>query len=404
MRNDSFTIKFYLNVAKQRDTGEYPIYVRIMVNRKKAELSTKHVVAKMEDWNEAVQRINFKTPINSSLSSIEGQLIDLYNEMKATKAVITAASIKNKFLGRGQSTITFLEYYSKAMEDAIPRSMGLAAATIKNYRTTFKHLKEFLANEKLKGITIPEFDFQLIKKFDLFLQNKNLINSETKKLSQSSVAKYHVKLRALLNMAIDDGEILRNPYAKFKIKKSESLRTFLTKEELERIEEHALGGNKSLDCARDKFLFSVYTGMRFSDADNLKDQDVEFDGKKYWITFRQQKTKGLQRIPLLGKAKLIYDKYELERLITGFVLPRLTNQKVNAYLKTIADLAGIQKNLTHHVARHTNATTIYLANGVPLEIVKKQLGHSSIKTTEIYAKITNEMLSKAADKLDKLLK
>jgi integrase/recombinase XerD len=404
MRNDSFTIKFYLNIAKRRDNGAIPIYVRIMVNRKKAELSTKQFVAKIDDWNEEIQRINLKSPINSSLSVIEGQLIDLYNEMKASKVVITAASIKNRYLGRGQSTITLLDYYSKALDETISTNMGLAEATIKNYKTTFKHLKEFLIHEKLKNITIQEFDIHLIKKYDQFLQNKNLVNSITKKLSQSSVAKYHVKLRALLNMAVDDGEILRNPYLKFKIKKSESLRTFLTKDELRKIEEHSLGGNKSLDCARDKFLFSVYTGMRFSDADNLKDQDVEFDGKKYWLTFRQQKTKGIQRIPLLGRAKVIYEKYEFERLITGYVLPRLSNQKVNAYLKTIAELAGINKVLTHHVARHTNATTIYLANGVPLEIVKKQLGHTSIKTTEIYAKITNDMLSKAADTLDKILK
>lgn len=404
MRNDSLSLKFYLNTDK-RVTGEQRnIYLRIMVNRKKAEIFTRQHVSREADWNPVAQRVNLKTPINSVLTQIESEITNIYQELKYNKKTITAAIIKEQFLGRDQSVISLKEYFEKTLQQRILVNDEFARATIQNYITTSKHLNSFLETAKLKYITLAELDDKFVKKFDSFLLQKNIVNSISRTLHRTSVNKYHTKLRALLNMAIEENLLQKNPYHNFKMKKQESKRTFLTKPELDRIEANDLGGNKSLQYSRDKFLFSVYTGLRFTDADNLKEENIEFDGTKYWISFRQQKTHELSRLPMLSKAKDIYDKYEIERLATGFVLPRLTNQKVNVYLKTIADLAGITKPLTHHVARHTSATTIFLANGVPLEIVSKQLGHSSIKTTQIYAKITNDMLSKEADKLDAILK
>ncbi|MBK7816313.1 MAG: integrase catalytic domain-containing protein [Sphingobacteriaceae bacterium] len=170
-------------------------------------------------------------------------------------------------------------------------------------------------------------------------------------------------------MAIDENIISRNPYSRFKLKYTASTRTFLTAPELQKIESSDLGGNISLDRVRDKFLFSVYTGLRFKDADNLKEENIEFDGKKYWVVIVQNKTKEYLRVPLLNKAKEVYDKYEDEREITGYVLQRMSNQKINSFLKVIAKHAGITKPLTHHVARHTAATTIFLSNGVPWKLL-----------------------------------
>ena len=109
-------------------------------------------------------------------------------------------------------------------------------------------------------------------------------------------------------------------------------------------------------------------------------------------------------IPLLKPAIDIINKYDKEeRAITGKVLPKISNQKLNAYLKVIADLTGIKKELTHHVARHTCATTILITNGVPIEVVSKWLGHTNIKTTQVYAKITDQYLSQMAKKVDSKL-
>ncbi len=404
MRNDSFSLKFFISQNKQLSGGQCPIYVRIMVNRKKVEISTRQQVPDSSYWNEESQRVNGKSLVNSELNKIEGQIQSIFDELKYNSKPISAANIKAKFLGRDLGNKDLYDYLQSLIKDRIETNSELAPSTIINYNTALQHVKDFLTSKKLRYMSIGEADFEFIRKFDTYLIKKNLINSIVKTISRNTANKYHTKLKALFGIAVEDGFISKNPYSKFKIKNQESARTFLTQPELDSIEVHDLGNNKSLQACRDKFLFSVYTGLRFTDADNLSNENIEFDGKKYWINFRQQKTKEVTRIPMLSKAKAIYDKYEFERLVSGYVLPRLSNQKVNAYLKTIADLVGITKPLTHHVARHTSATTIFLANGMPLEIVSKQLGHSSIKTTQIYAKITNDMLSKEADKLDAIFK
>jgi integrase/recombinase XerD len=179
----------------------------------------------------------------------------------------------------------------------------------------------------------------------------------------------------------------------------------LTKDELQRLEEIVLP-NISLERVRDTFLFSVYTGLRFSDAYELKPSDIqkEKDGK-YWITIKKIiKTERPYRAIVLGKALNIVNKYKVESAITNKLLPLISNQKTNAYLKVIADFANIDKNLTHHCARHTFATIITLSNNVPIEVVSDMLGHSSLKSTQIYAKITDNLRRTTATALDEILK
>ena len=139
---------------------------------------------------------------------------------------------------------------------------------------------------------------------------------------------------------------------------------------------------------RDIFLFCCYTGLAFADVKKLSSDDIviNISGKK-WIKTKRQKTKSLSSIPLLDIPKAILDKYAAHPHVKAGkgVLPVLTNQKSNAYLKEIADLCGIKKNLTTHLARHTFATTVTLSKGVPIESVGKMLGHRSLKTTQIYA-------------------
>jgi site-specific recombinase XerD len=207
----------------------------------------------------------------------------------------------------------------------------------------------------------------------------------------------------MLTKAVDQNLIDRNPYREFKLKKQQGRLTYLSSSELQQLENHHLGGNKTLEKVRDIFLFSVYTGLRHSDADALKKENIELDGDSYWINFQQKKTGEYHRLPMLRKAVVIYDKYKRERNMTGYVLPRLSHQKLNLYLKVIAEITGISKPLSHHVARHTAATTIFLQNGISLETTSKLLGHTNLKSTQIYAKVTNLMLKRATDELDKLI-
>ena len=192
-----------------------------------------------------------------------------------------------------------------------------------------------------------------------------------------------------------NGWLSRDPFAGFSMAKKEVERHALSNEELESL------GNKKysmerLNQVRDIFLFSCYTGLADADVQKLKRSEIGngVDGGK-WIFANRQKTKSLSRIPLLPRALKILDHYadHPQCLLTDKVLPVLSNQKMNSYLKEIADLSGIRKNLTYHIARHTFATTITLSNGVPMETVSKMLGHKNLRTTQHYAKILDQKIS-----------
>ncbi len=154
--------------------------------------------------------------------------------------------------------------------------------------------------------------------------------------------------------------------------------------------------NERLSQVRDIFLFSCFTGLAYIDTKKLTHKNINLglDGNK-WIFTKRQKTKTTSNIPLLPHAEDIIQKYKEHKtcLNTGKLLPVLSNQKMNAYLKEIADLCGINKELTYHIARHTFATTVTLSNGVSIESVSKMLGHKSIKTTQHYAKILDAKVS-----------
>jgi len=207
--------------------------------------------------------------------------------------------------------------------------------------------------------------------------------------------KYLANFRKIVKKCLQIGWLARDPFMGFSMAKKEVERHALSMEELLSI------GNKNLEVerisqVRDIFLFSCYTGLAYADVKKLKRSEITsgIDGGK-WIFSRRQKTNTLYRIPLLPKAQELLGRYtnHPQCLLSDRVLPVLSNQKMNAYLKEIADLCGIQKRLTFHIARHTFATTITLSNGVPIETVSNMLGHKNIRTTQHYAKIVDNKIS-----------
>lgn len=151
-----------------------------------------------------------------------------------------------------------------------------------------------------------------------------------------------------------------------------------------------------LALVRDIFLFSCYTGLAYIDVKQLTSLNIKIgiDGFK-WIFTNRQKTETKSNIPLLPMAEEIIAKYkdQPQCINQGKLLPILSNQKMNAYLKELADMCNINKELTFHIARHTFATTVTLTNGVPIESVSKMLGHRNLKTTQHYAKILDRKVS-----------
>jgi integrase len=200
-----------------------------------------------------------------------------------------------------------------------------------------------------------------------------------------------------------EGFIKKQPYVDFKIRKVKTDIKYLTKEELSRLENLNLKGylQKSLDV----FLFSVYTGLRFLDAQHLTINNIDYDNlEPKFIHINQQKTGDLVVIPILKPTQNILEKYKFsdDRVKLGKLIPKISNVKLNLYLKVIGDLAEISLKLTHHVARHTCATTVLLENNVPIEQVSKWLGHSDISSTQVYGKITKSRLDTTASRINKL--
>lgn len=318
MRNDSYTLKFYPLCDKRKQSTQHTIYLRITINRLKAEIATKFQVTKLEDWDDLTQRIrSAKNPINNELSIIEGDINDFYNKLKYKNGEITAAELKDAYLGRNTMSPLFINFIDVHFKNKVEANHELAEGTIKTYKATIQHLKAFLNEINKNKITLRQLDETFVRKFENYLSNCPAGKNALTTLKRNSVNKYLTKLKAMLNDALKEELISKSPFRNIKLKEEASPRTFLTQRELNDLEKNSLGENRSLIKVRDIFLFSVYTGLRFNDAINLKEENIDFDGKKHWVVFTQQKTKDNIRIPMLNKAIEIYDKYLIERNVTG---------------------------------------------------------------------------------------
>lgn len=396
---NTLSIRYYLNEYKAKGKKQ-PIYLRITLERKKAEVATSYYLEPKE-WDESLQRTKKNKQINEDLAATEQKIYDIVRSLEKNKKPVTAHTLKTYLTGKDKVAAYLLEAYDRYM-DRLEAAGEVEAETVKRYRETKAHLIGILQEKKLDDILIEHIDYKFISDFDLYLL-KQKVNHGAKTMERNTVNKHHSRLRTILIRAMKEGYIMKNPYVDFKLKNTPTNRTFLTEEELQAIINHPLGHNESLKRVRDVFIFSVYTGLRFEDAQQLTmDKIVKNKKGDYSLTIAQEKTNEPLSIPLFKPAVDIVEKYKSsdERKVMNKVLPKITNQKTNEYLKVIADLTGITKNLTHHVARHTCATTILLSNEVPMEVVSKWLGHTNIKTTQIYAKITNSYLQKVAEKIE----
>ena len=399
---NTLSIRFYLNEYKAQGK-KYPVYLRITIERKKAEIATAYYLLPKE-WDESVQRTKKNRTINEDLSATEQKVYDIAKSLEKANKPLTAHSIKTYLTGKDKVDAYLLDSYDRHTE-RLEKAGEVDIKTLLRYRETRAHLAVFLQEKKLNDILLAHIDYKFISDFDLYLLGLK-VNDTEKKIERNTANKHHSRLRTILIRGIREGHILKNPYMDFKLKYTPSKRTFLTDDELNALINHSLGGNESLLRVRDIFIFSVYTGLRFEDAQHLTiDRIAKDKNGNYSLTIAQEKTKEPLSIPLFKPAVDVIKKYEdsEERKVYKKVLPIITNQKLNAYLKVIADLTGITKNLTHHVARHTCATTILLSNEIPMEVVGKWLGHTNIKTTQIYAKITNNYLQKMAEKIESKL-
>lgn len=392
MAQSSFSFKFYLVDARSKHKGT-PIYCRITINRKKAEFFTQHY-APLNKWDEAKQRVKGNVELNAILAGIEKKITSLHNQEILAERFPTASELKDAYLGKDIQRTKLLDYYEQFESEIKELPDQYTIATLKKYATIRIHLGNYLDSISKRGILFSDVKLKHVNEFEFYLRSVSKLNVNTS-------TKYLKQLKAIFNRAIQFGIIKENPFLGYKFKNEKTFRTFLTKDELENLEKLEVP-NESLDRVKDCFLFSCHSGIRFGDLYQLSGKDKQTDKQgNVWISIMMQKTGEPLRIPLTEKAKNILKKYEAYAASTNQLLPMISNQKLNTYLKVLANLCDIKKDLTFHVARHTFATTVTLSNEIPLEVVSKLLGHTSVRTTQIYAKITNDYLLSSIDKLNK---
>jgi site-specific recombinase XerD len=397
----TFKILFYARKNQVNKNGEVGIMVRISMNGETTQFSSKLTVdPNLWDTrgNKVIGRSAQSNQLNTILDSIKASLFFHYREIERHESFVTAEKIRNAFLGVTVKEQMLLVVFKKHNEDLSKRiGKGISESGVGRYELTKNRLANFMEDQyNINDIALKEINYTFITGFETYLR----VNCDC---SINTTAKFIQQFKRIIILAKNNGWISADPFVNYKIRLEKVERGYLTQEELNMIMQKRFAIQR-IEQVRDIFVFSCFTGLAYVDVKNLKEKDVKtsFDGK-LWIMKKRQKTGIQSNILLLDIPKNILKKYKGE-LPNENVLPVLSNQKMNSYLKEIADLCGIDQNLTFHLARHTFATTVTLSKGVPIETVSKMLGHSNIKTTQIYAKITNDKISHDMHELSEKLK
>ena len=390
----TLNLLFFIKRTKLLRNAEAPVYMRITVNGKRLELSINRSI-ELEKWSSvkgaAIGNTKEARSLNMYIDAIRTQLHSYIQFLRESDKPISAQSIKNKYLGIDDKGETILKLYKEHNENAT-KLIGIdyVADSVQRHTTTYRHIQNFIKKKYDEDdLEIKYIDYKFIT--DLIMYFKIDMG-----VGHNTAMKYLKNLKKIIRIAIARGIINRDPYLNVNMKIKQKERDFLSEDELNKIINHKFSIER-LEQVKDAFLFSCFTGLAHIDLKRLTLSNIQIgtDGAK-WIKTKRKKTNGVSNIPMLPITEMLIDKYKkhpycLEKEV---LLPVLSNQKMNAYLKEIADICGIEKNLTSHVARHTFATTVTLNNDVPIETVSKMLGHSSIKMTKIYAKLLDKKVGR----------
>lgn len=393
MLDKSFGLHFYLKKPKDYVKGIIPIYLRITVDGIPKELSTKRS-CDPNRWNPAAERVSGTKEdaraLNAYLDTLQAKAYEAKRQLIESNQMVTAASIKDQLLGtdqRNKLLIKIFENYNDKVKKLIGIDYSLATWTKYDRTKRFTHL--FVQwKYKEQDLPIQCLDMEFVNDLELWLKTE-------RKCGQNATMKYISILKMIVLFCVDNNWLEKDPFARFKMSKEEVVPEFLNKEEIQAISSKEIKIER-LRQVRDVFLFCCFTGLAYVDIKKLNASEVSVGvDNELWIFTRRGKTNIPSRIPLLPISQKILDSYKdhPQCINSRKLLPVLSNQKYNSYLKELADICGITKNLTTHTARHTFATTVTLSNGVPIESVSKMLGHKKLQTTQHYARVLDIKVS-----------
>ena len=392
MERTTFGLLFYIRRDKTNKKGEAPVFMRLTINGERADASIKRFI-EPHAWNSAKGKANEKSrggkDLNLYLDAISANILRIQRDLELDKKEVSAQIILNRYLGKEQSDRhTLMEVFRAHNEKCRALSgISLAPGTVIRYETTLRLTEEFLQKSYQKeDCYLDEVTNQFIEDFEFFLKT-------VRRCCHNTTSKYLMNFKKIVRIALAKGWMKKDPFAHIRFHLDPVEREFLEKQELKAMLNKEITITR-LAQVRDIFCFCCLTGLAFTDVQQLKPEHLVADiHGKIWIRKARQKTKNMCNIPLLDEAQKIIDRYRDHPYCQthGVLLPVCSNQKMNSYLKELADICGIRKNLSTHCARHTFAT-LTLASGATIDNVAKMLGHANVNMTRRYAKVLDSSI------------
>lgn len=387
------TLHFYAKSTKMNASGKLPIYVRLTINGQRLEFSSKKFIEKTK-WSPELAKMKGHTEearsINSYLDMMRSKVLSTEMDLLHKEEELSIENFQSILLGEDKNQrmlIPIFQDHNSKMKELLGKKY--APGTLQRFEVTLNHIQNFLHwKYNATDIRIDKVDHCFVTEFEFYLRS-------VKNCSNNTSVKYVRNFRKIIKICLNNDWLEKNPFSKYEGKVIEVDKEFLTEEEIQKIYAKKFM-NARLELVRDIFIFCCFTGLAYIDVQQLRKDHlgIGIDGNK-WIFKNRQKTDTRSKIPLLPIAEELVKKYSEHPkcLNEDRVLPVLSNQKMNSYLKEIGDVCNIQKEITFHMARHSFATSITLTNGVPIESVSKMLGHKSLRTTQHYAKIVDKKVS-----------
>ncbi|GAB6010011.1 site-specific integrase [Dysgonomonas reticulitermitis] len=392
VKKSTFSLLYILKKSKLLKNGEAPICLRITVQGQSAEVMVKRSIP-VHLWNQAKECSNGKShtdrELNHYLETVKAKFYQIHRELEIDGKRVTANVIRDRYHGKDESSKTLVDVYKEHNKKCRALiGIDFTESTVEKFDTSLSHLQEYIKYRSgTDNILLSDVNSQFINDFDFYLKT-------VRKCQHNSSLKHLKNLKKIIRIALANDWIRKDPFYGIQFKHEETNIEFLTQEELETLI-HKEFTIPRLAQVRDIFVFCTFTGLAFVDVQQLTQNHLVKDNNgAIWIRKNRQKTGNMCNIPVLSVAQRLIEKYQDHPycIKNDVLLPVMSNQKMNAYLKEIADLCGITKKLSTHVARHTAATVVFLANNVSMENVAKILGHSNTKMTQHYAKVLDSSI------------
>jgi site-specific recombinase XerD len=378
-------LSFVIRRKRLNKLGESPIVLRIIYREERRDIYT-GLYCKVEDWDSHYERMNSRIngskTLNENLDLIRHNVLEDFQSLKYSGTIFTIQDLIEKIKGKEESPILLKDYLLFRKTDIKKRMLiDISRPTHEKYERVIRFTIMFLDTEKkYQTISLPQIDTLFLDKFFEYLRVERRIANNTS-------VKYIGALRTIIMPAILNGTIRKNPFLGFKQKIKKIHKDYLTQEELQLLMDLQIM-SPDLGRIRDQFVFCCFTGLAYVDLRQLTRFNIKKDqGDTYYIEKARQKTGQQSIIPLVQPAIRILKKYSCSDDFRDFKWYVSSNSKMNKRLKEIASMAGLEKSLHMHLARHTFATTVTLSNGVPIESVSSMLGHATIRQTQDYAKV-----------------